>query len=229
MSIALKTCGITHIADAELCINHGAAFLGLIFVPDTPRYIADIEVAKAICQQARPLGIPTVGVFRDQPASLVFSIAEQAGLEFIQLHGQERAQDFAKSPYPIIKTLMLRDANWPLKHAIQDWQPLKPYAWLLEDASKQPEADFWQRVPHTLAQAAGLTINIDKGRNKDSSANTLRAQIWVAGGFTPQTMPPVVQSVWPWADAIDVASGIEVTAGQKSPEKLRAMIHALQL
>ena len=59
--IAIKICGITSLKDAELAVNYGASAIGLIFYPDSLRYVDPAEVEQWIEQI--PDSVKKVGVF----------------------------------------------------------------------------------------------------------------------------------------------------------------------
>src|SRR4051812_41386739 len=81
----VKICGITNREDAEAAIEAGAAALGFNFYRKSPRYIAP-TAAHAI---AHGLNILKVGVFANEPDAA--SIARMAGMDVVQLHGDEPA------------------------------------------------------------------------------------------------------------------------------------------
>ena len=84
----VKVCGLTGAADLELTERAGASFGGLVFAQSSPRRLR-IEQAEALAVRAT---LPLVGVFQDQPAREVASIAERARLSVVQLHGDESSE-----------------------------------------------------------------------------------------------------------------------------------------
>ena len=98
-----KICGLTRAEDAALCHALGADFIGCIFVPASPRFVAPERAA------ALPDG-PALrtGVFAGADLAETRAVARRARLDFIQLHGgEEPAFCRALGPERIIKTL------WP--------------------------------------------------------------------------------------------------------------------
>ena len=92
--VKIKICGIRRVEEAEAALEEGADFLGFIFYPPSPRYVEPVAAAALIEGiRARAGGRPwaAVGVFVNEPASLVNETAERCGLDFVQLHGTESA------------------------------------------------------------------------------------------------------------------------------------------
>src|SRR6185369_2295747 len=96
-SVWVKICGITNIDDAQAAISVGADMLGFNFYRPSPRYIepqAATEIIKAIRSNAggRDRSASMVGVFVDESIENVSRIADEIGLDGIQLHGEETAE-----------------------------------------------------------------------------------------------------------------------------------------
>lgn len=96
----LKLCGIRAEKDARLCEELGVDMIGLNFVPRSNRKV-DIKTAKKIVSNCK--NAITVGVFEDQPAEEVIKIAEESGIQAIQLSGDET--NLSDYKLPIIKTI----------------------------------------------------------------------------------------------------------------------------
>lgn len=82
----VKVCGITNQEDADAAA--GADAIGFNFYPKSPRYVRP-DVAAGIHTTAL-----RVGVFVDLPAAEVASIAAEARLDVVQLHGSEQVGDY---------------------------------------------------------------------------------------------------------------------------------------
>ncbi|WP_226064934.1 phosphoribosylanthranilate isomerase [Kaistella polysaccharea] len=82
----LKVCGLTKLDQIEELVSLKADFLGFIFYEKSPRYVLDsldLEEIKAIKHSGK------VGVFVNESLEQIIEISEKAGLNFIQLHGDE--------------------------------------------------------------------------------------------------------------------------------------------
>lgn len=88
----VKICGITNPEDAVAAVGGGASALGFNFWRRSPRYVTP-ETARGMIDRL-PATVWKVGVFVDEDAATVSRIAREAGLDIVQLHGQETARSF---------------------------------------------------------------------------------------------------------------------------------------
>ena len=88
----VKICGITNLEDAVAAVEGGASALGFNFWRRSPRYVTP-ESAGDLIEQL-PATVWKVGVFVDEDAATVSRTAREAGLDIVQLHGQETARSF---------------------------------------------------------------------------------------------------------------------------------------
>lgn len=202
----IKICGITTAKNAQLAIEAGATWLGLIFVPNTPRTVVTSELL-AITQLARTNGIQLVGVFKNQPIELINGIAESLQLQLIQLHGDETPQDCQQCLKPVIKVFALEP--FPSAEQVLPYQPFIDYV-LLDLPKGYPSLPQWATYPVEALQKA---INLP---------------ILLAGKLTAETVGAVVSQHHP--AGVDVASGVETTvAGEKSTEKMTVFVENVRI
>ena len=107
----VKICGITRREDAEAAVAEGATAIGFVFWPGSPRFIAP-SLAREIVATLPP-SVAAVGVFVNQPASHVNSVASLAGVSAVQLHGDEDEGAVAEMTLPVIKAVSVRDGAFP--------------------------------------------------------------------------------------------------------------------
>jgi phosphoribosylanthranilate isomerase len=81
----IKVCGITRREDAEAAAEAGASAIGFIFVPSSPRVVAPEQAAML----GEGLPVMKVGIFVDQTAEFVESVARTARLDVVQIYGGE--------------------------------------------------------------------------------------------------------------------------------------------
>jgi phosphoribosylanthranilate isomerase len=99
-----KVCGITSIEAANAIANAGANYIGFIFYPSSKRYALTSLSLNEIAA-FKPANAQKVGVFVNETTEKVIEIATKAGLDMIQLHGDEDASYCAtiQATFPVIK------------------------------------------------------------------------------------------------------------------------------
>jgi phosphoribosylanthranilate isomerase len=115
MRTKIKICGITRPQDAMLAEQLGADYLGFIFAPSSPRYIAPMDARAITAQLTR--AVP-VGVFVDTSVDETLAIAHAAGLKAIQ-HYQYHPGAFRDYSYICAMRMGAPDmpADWSLSAA----------------------------------------------------------------------------------------------------------------
>src|SRR4051794_11042152 len=83
----VKICGITNLRDALAAVEAGVDALGFNFYRRSPRYISPQSTREIVDQL--PESALKVGVFVNEELQSVISIAAEAGLSALQLHGDE--------------------------------------------------------------------------------------------------------------------------------------------
>jgi phosphoribosylanthranilate isomerase len=198
----VKICGVTRIDDALLAADLGAAVIGLVFWPGSPRFI-DPSRAREIAA-ALPAPVTTVGVFVDQPLDDIRRIAERVGLSAIQLHGDEPAHLARALLQPVIKAVAVRPGFVP--ESVDAW----------------PEEVTVLLDAHDPAKRGGTGTTIDWSL---AAAAAARRPVFLSGGLNPQNIGDAVERVRPYA--VDLSSGVESSPGIKDPAKLQALFRAL--
>lgn len=203
MNPLVKICGVRRHEDALYAAELGAAAVGFVFWPGSPRFI-DPYRARAIAAALPPF-VTAVGVFVNQPEEYIGGVAGLVRLGAVQLHGDEPVESFARAPYRVIKVVRVGDGFDPAASI-----ELPKHVTVLLDAHDPVRRGGTGRVIdwHT---AAGI-------------ARTRRTIL--SGGLNAANARDAIDTVNPYA--IDVSSGVEVAPGVKDPAKLRelfAVIH----
>ncbi|MFF2214851.1 phosphoribosylanthranilate isomerase [Streptomyces antibioticus] len=190
----VKICGLKTERDVDTAVEAGADAVGFVFSA-SPRRI-DPATAARLCRRV-PEHVLTVGVFRDEPLADVRSVAAEAGIGAVQLHGSEGREyydDLGAGGWTLIRAaafgdsvprcgemgedLLLLDAPVPGSGVAWDWSggpaPAPGHKWLL------------------------------------------------AGGLTPENVRAAVDAARPWG--VDVSSGVEATRGVKDPALIRTFV-----
>lgn len=190
-SAQVKICGLRAAEHVKTAIEAGADFLGFIFYKPSHRYIDPQQVRelREACLAHLPAGQTSpdlVGVFVNEEASFVNMVIEEAGLDFVQLHGTESPNFCQQIERPVIKALHL---NGP-----QDLDQLSSYQHVA-----------WHILLDTPTPAWGGT-----GQTHDWNLASIAARdyhIFLSGGLTPENVADALRQVQPWG--VDVSSGVE--------------------
>jgi phosphoribosylanthranilate isomerase len=201
-----KVCGITNVADAMSSIIAGADAIGFVFWPGSPRAVT-IDAAALIADEI-PHDVWKVGVFVEASSEVLRDATAGAGLDFVQLLGDETAGSCAGVPKPAWKVLRLPPGTTP------------------EEAQAQAEAcpDCTLVVDANVSGEYGGT-----GQVADWQAAALLAshrRVVLAGGLRADNVGEAIKQVRPWG--VDVSSGVESEPGVKDESKLQAFAGALE-
>lgn len=148
----VKVCGITRKEDATTNTD----FLGFNFYKKSPRYITPAAAKKIIA--TLPNTVTTVGVFVNEPNAA--NIAAVAGVDMIQLHGNE-PPEACNLPFPVIKAFHV-DTTAP------DVSTYNVFACLFD----------------TKAAVYG-----GSGETFQHDLITTNKKTFIAGGITPENIP----------------------------------------
>jgi phosphoribosylanthranilate isomerase len=199
MAVKLKVCGLTSLEDARAAIDCGAEYLGFIFYPKSPRYIAP-AAARAIIERL-PEQIISVGVFVNEPRPEdVDEFLRVSGARLAQLHGDE-SPDYCAGvgAERVIKALRAGD-DFDARRVLD----YPASAVLLDAFDAKLYGGTGRTVDWTIArEAAKLT------------------RVFLSGGLSPENIVEAIHAVEPFA--VDLNSGVESAPGRKDASKLQAL------
>lgn len=203
MSVAVKICGIKTVEAIEACVEHGAHYVGFMFVESSPRYISALIATELALRL--PTTVKTVGVFVNPTHDFLDHILHHVPLDYIQLHGNESTEFIeeirAKHSVKIIKAVGVANAFELYK--ISDYDPFVDM--ILLDAV-------------TESGVAG-------GTGQSFNWSVMKAYEWngkpwmLAGGLTFENVKSALDITH--APIIDLSSALEAKKGVKDPEKIR--------
>lgn len=197
--VRIKFCGMTNVEDAVTAAKLGVDAIGLIFYPDSPRFVS-IERAREIVQALPPL-MTKVGVFVNPNAAAVEQVLSAMRLDCLQFHGDESPADCQQYGLPYIKVLRVNKD-------ITICSELKKY---------ESSAGFLLDSFHpSLYGGTGVMADI-------GSLPKSWPKPWLlAGGLNPENVAAAILKYQPYG--VDVVSGIEASKGCKDADKMKQFI-----
>lgn len=199
MAVRVKICGVTTVEDALLCADAGADAIGVNFWAGSKRHVG-LERAAEITA-ALPAAVLKVGVFVNAARAEIERTITAAGLDAVQLHGDETPEDCSGFAVRVIKAIAVGSGG-DSPAAIAERFSVD---YILLDASAGAEyggsgrAFDWRRA-----------VGVAPGR------------LYLAGGLHPENVGAAVRLVRPFA--VDTASGVESAPGKKDARRVQEFI-----
>lgn len=209
MRMRVKICGLRTPATVAAAVDAGAAYLGFVFFPKSPRHVTPAEAA-ALALPVPP-GVAKVGLVVDADDGLLDAITAQVPLDMIQLHGSEspaRVQAVrARFGLPVMKAVGIAGPG--------DLEDLAAQARVADQILVDA------KVPKDAALPGGNGLSFDW--------RLLAGRRWpvpwmLAGGLTAANVGEAAGLTG--ARQVDVSSGVESAPGVKDPALIRAFLAA---
>lgn len=165
----IKICGLRHPDEVSLCEELGVTFIGLNFVPSSPRSVTLAQAAEMLLRMrhCRP-----VAVFTHQDAEFIESVCEEIDVQFVQMHG-------AGEQVPVLKgrTIIRALRYVPDQKNLGSLQKQFPY--LLLDGTKNGQKADWKAIAEF--------------------PEDVRRRIFLAGGLNPENVAEAISMIHPFA------------------------------
>ena len=209
MSVEVKICGLSSEETLAAAISAGADLVGFNFYPPSPRAVTSEragELAKLV-----PSNVQKVGLFVNESDDLVLEATREAGLDLLQLHGDEppsRLVDLKQlTGLPVMKVIKLR--------APEDLRLARDY---FEVADRLL---FDTKAPPELKDAlpGGNALSFDWTMLE---GHTCPLPWMLAGGLRPDNIAVAVAVTG--TGALDVSSGVESSPGVKDTALIRTFL-----
>ena len=211
-AIATKICGVRTPEALAAARDGGAAYVGFIFYPPSPRYLEPAQAAEI----ARERGaMRAVAVTVDLDDAALDGIVATGAFDLLQLHGAETPERVAalrrRFGLPVMKSVAVAGPD-DLTRADAY---LEAADLLLFDA--KPPKDLPDALPGGNARAFDWQL--------------LAGRSWpipwmLSGGLTAETVGEAVRISG--ARALDVSSGVEDRPGVKNPHRIAALLQAVR-
>ena len=203
----VKICGLRESTHVELAGRFGAAYVGFVFFPKSPRAVT-VDEARELAWAA-PVGLAKVALVVNADDALLDSINDRVAIDMWQLHGSESPERVAevKARYglPVMKAVGIADAS--------DVDQIDVYS----RVSDQLLIDA--KAPKGAALPGGNGLSFDW--------KLVNRKYWslpwmLAGGLTPENVGRAQNLTG--ARQVDVSSGVESAPGVKDPALMEAFI-----
>ena len=200
----IKFCGITTAAMAVAAARAGADAIGLVFCPESPRFL-EAEAARQVAQALPPF-VGRVGLFVNAEAGFVRQTMDRVPLELLQFHGDETPQFCAAFGIPYIKAVGVTSAA---AVAAADASYSDACALLLDSSVTGARGGTGRQFDWQMVPRAGL-----------------QRPLILAGGLNRENVGAAIRATRPWA--VDVSSGVEASKGRKDHAKVEAFVAAVR-
>ena len=214
----IKICGLTREEDVDAAARAGADAVGFVLYEPSPRYVT-LQRAAELAARLPPFVTPVL-LFVNADAMQIIAACESLPTAMLQFHGDETPLACEKERRPF-----LRAARIP-----QTWKP---------DAAPGHPAHF-DLVKYIndfkAAQAILLDTHVEgyggggKTFNWSLLPPSINAHLVLSGGLTPANVTDGILQVSPRCIslAVDVSSGVEISKGIKSAEKINQFVAAVR-
>ncbi len=213
MSVKAKICGLTTPEAIDAASHHGAAMVGFIFFPGSPRYVTPQQAA----QLAKNLSsvIQKVAVTVDATDATLDQIVKTLSPNILQLHGAETATRVAeiKKRYgkPVIKACAIAESD--------DVARAKAYqnvADILLLDTKPPK-----HLSNMMPGGNGLSFDWHLLQHHSFD------KPWIlSGGLSAHNVAEAVRVTG--AKMVDVSSGVEIAPGKKDPKLIEEFLNIVK-
>lgn len=219
----VKICGTTNVDDALLAAASGADAVGFVFAPSS-RQVTAQQVAEMTPYLAA--GIEKIGVFATQDAEEILDAVALAGLSGVQLHG-----DFN----PVLIARLKEESGGRLRvlqvvsFAVEGGADAeRKFEEVLRNVLEEPQVDAVLLDTAKSGRSGGTGLHFDWVRAAEIVRRvwprSTHCRLIVAGGLRLENVAEAIMQLQPWG--VDVASGVEASAGEKDPTRVRGFIEA---
>lgn len=211
----IKFCGFMNAREARTAVLLGADLIGINFWPGSPRAIhfglgrqihEAVKAASAERGGKRPAR--TVAVMVDADPELVLEIMREVEPDILQFHGEEPVHVCRYFRQPFIKAFRAKGSGDVA--TIQSYLGGYNVGYLLDGAPLGEYGGTGKMV--SPAVATEIFARLPRG--------------FLAGGLKPDNVGNLVRQTRPYG--VDVASGVEVRAGVKSPDMMAEFIREVR-
>ena len=211
--VAAKICGLTDSGALAAAVAGGAAFVGFVFYPPSPRALSGAAAGRLAAEV--PAGVRKVGLVVDADDALIEAVLAEAPLDLLQLHGAETPERVAevrrRFGLPVMKAIKVA-----AREDIAAAEAFEEVADILLFDAKAPRS-----LADALPGGNGLVFDWNLLR-----ARRPRCPWMLSGGLDAGNVAMAVAISG--AAMVDVSSGVEDSPGHKSPARIEAFLDAVR-
>ena len=209
--LAAKICGLSTPDSVKAALEGGAAFLGFVFFPKSPRNVRP-EIAARLAHPAwRKAGVVAVTVDADDETIDAINVALEP--DFFQLHGQETPQRAAaiaaRTGAGLIKALPVSEAT--------DLDTATGFDGLVDHLMFDARPPKGSNLPGGMGASFDWTLLAGRRYQRPH---------FLAGGLDPWNVREAAKLSG--APLVDVSSGVERGPGLKDPGLISAFLDAVR-
>lgn len=210
MSVWIKICGTTSLADAELAIEAGADAVGFVFAPG-PRRVSIEQVAEIAPGLAE--SVEKIGVFAETTLEEIELATVACGLTGVQLHFDAAPELTARLRGRLGDSLRILR----VVRIAAEAPGVAPT--LVEDTNA--DAVLVDSCSKSGGGGTGISYNWELA-GEAIFRRWMGRRFIAAGGLNAENVAEAITRLAPWG--VDVASGTESAPGRKDAAKVRAFI-----
>lgn len=210
----IKVCGMSTPDSIDAALSTGASHIGFVFFPPSPRHLSPDRAASLIARV--PSGRGRVAVLVDADDALVDAVLG-AGIDTLQLHGRESPERVAALKARTGRTIWRARGVGTRADIAQAFATAGPADLLLLDA----------KAPNDSPLPGGNGVSFDWRLMVEARADRQLSHPWgLSGGLDAGNVGEALAALRP--ALVDVSSGVEVSPGVKSVEKIAAFAAAVK-
>ena len=211
----IKVCGLTREADIEAAASAGIDALGFVLYRPSARYVSPARAGELA--RGLPPWVTPVLLFVNAEADLIEQALRELPNATLQFHGDETPAQCSVWGRPF-----LRAARLPAGEAPTDTAPAFD---LLKFVQEFHNAQAILLDAHVEGYGGG-----GKTFNWSQLPTNVNAHLVLSGGLTPANVTDGILQVRPRCKtlAVDVSSGVEVSKGIKSADKIHQSVAAVR-
>ncbi len=207
--VRVKICGLSKAGDIDAAVRAGAAYVGFVFFPGSPRHLSMRQAVRIVARV--PAGVCKVALTVNSDNAALDRLVEALPLDMLQLHGSEPPERVAevrkRYRLPVMKAVGVADEA--------DLPALNEYLRVADQVLVDAKPPAGARLPGGNGLAFDWRL---------ISGRRWPVPWMLAGGLTPHNVGEAIRLTG--AGQVDVSSGVESAPGVKEPARIRAFCSA---